>query len=152
MNCPACDHQLTEVQLGSVAIDICEGGCGGIWFDNAELGKVEQEHSDRAEAVVPVHPKARAKPDPTRERCCPRCEAVALEKKIPRLGSAIEFDRCPRCLGYWLDHGALEKLIAENRFFTPAARGKRIFVNLEVVRFIHTVKIKKAPARDSLTE
>jgi len=41
----------------------------------------------------------------------------------------------------------LEKLIAENRIVTPPRKGKRIYVNLEVVRFIHTVKIKKLPVR-----
>ena len=41
----------------------------------------------------------------------------------------------------------MEKLIEENRFVSPGSPGKHIFVNLEVVRFIHTVKIKKVPAR-----
>jgi len=147
MNCPACDHKLTEIQLGSVAVDVCEHGCGGVWFDGPELKKVEEEHRDADGPVVPIHHDPATKPDANRIRRCPRCLAHALERKIPRLGSVIEFDCCPHCKGYWLDHGALEKLLEENRYFTPGKTGKRIFVNLEVVRFIHTVKIKKMPAR-----
>jgi Zn-finger nucleic acid-binding protein len=147
MNCPACDHSLAEVPLGSVSIDICEGGCGGIWFDHSELSKVETEHRNAAESVVKINRKARTQLDTTRPRTCPRCTAAVLEKKIPRLGSAVEFDRCPKCHGYWLDHGALEKLIKENSFYTPAHPGKRIYVSLEIVRFMHTVKIKNASAR-----
>jgi Zn-finger nucleic acid-binding protein len=147
MQCPACHHKLTEVMLGAVAIDVCEGGCGGIWFDNAELAKVEQEHHAAPDILVRVQRRDATKPAGRRSMHCPRCETEVLEPKIPRLGSAIEFDRCPSCHGYWLAHGELEKLIAENRIATPPGKGKRIYVNLEVVRFIHTVKIKKLPTR-----
>ena len=148
MNCPNCDQLLSEIQLGSVQVDICEGGCGGIWFDGAELDKVEHEHRDAKEVPVKITRRENPPPECRKARHCPRCGTVRLEKKIPRLGSAIDFDRCPHCHGYWLDHGALEKLISENRFFAPPSTGKRIFVSLEVVRFIHTVKIKKAPPRN----
>jgi uncharacterized protein len=145
MKCPVCGHELTEITLGSVAIDVCEAGCAGIWFDANELKNVEQEQTDATNRVVDIRRDPDSKLDTTRARYCPRCLTDKLETKIPRLGSAIEFDCCPRCGGYWLDHGELETLLKENRFFTPGKTGKRIFVNLEVVRFIHTVKIRKLP-------
>ena len=43
MKCPACDHELTELQVGSLYVDVCQGGCGGIWFDAFELPRVENE-------------------------------------------------------------------------------------------------------------
>jgi len=143
MKCPACDHELTEITLGSVAIDVCEQGCGGIWFDANELKKVEQEQGDASGQVVQIQRDPASKPDTDRARRCPRCLTCKLETRIPRLGSAIEFDCCPQCGGYWLDHGELETLLWENRLFAPVQTGKRIYVNLEVVRFIHTVKIRK---------
>jgi uncharacterized protein len=149
MKCPACDHLLTESTLGSVAIDVCEDGCGGIWFDANELKKVEEEHGDASSRIVQIRRAPASKLDATRARHCPRCPAQTLETRIPRLGSAIEFDCCPRCGGYWLDHGELETLLKENRYFTPAKTGKRIYVNLEVVRFIHTVKIRKIAPRQN---
>ena len=33
MKCPACFNQVTEMQVGSLVVDVCDGGCGGIWFD-----------------------------------------------------------------------------------------------------------------------
>ena len=108
---------------------------------------MEEEHRDATGPVVRIHQDPAITPAADRVRHCPRCLTPALERKIPRLGSVIEFDCCPRCKGYWLDYGALEKLLEENRYFTPGKTGKRIFVNLKVVRYIHTVKIKKLPAR-----
>ena len=147
MKCPACDHALTEMLVGTVAIDICENGCGGIWFDTHELKKVEEEQGDAAGQIVQIHRDSTVEVDVTRARSCPRCPAEKLETRIPRLGSAIEFDCCPRCGGYWLDHGELETLLRENRLFAPGKTGKRIHVSLEVVRFIHTVKIQKMSPR-----
>lgn len=147
LKCPACDQLLSEVTLGSVAIDVCDHGCGGVWFDGAELKKVEHEQRDAAGPVIKLRHHAPLEPKHEHVRRCPRCQTYKLERRIPRLGSAIEFDHCMHCHGYWLDQGALEKLIDENRFVSPGSPGKRIFVNLEVVRFIHTVKIKKVPAR-----
>jgi Zn-finger nucleic acid-binding protein len=149
MRCPACGHELNEIKLGSVAIDVCEAGCGGIWFDANELKKIEQEQVHAPDQVVDIHRDPDTKPDVKCARYCPRCLTDKLETRIPRLGSAIEFDCCPRCGGYWLDHGELETLLKENKYFAPGKTGKRIYVNLEVVRFIHTVKIRKIAPRQN---
>jgi uncharacterized protein len=37
MKCPACFNELTQLQVGSLVVDVCQGGCGGIWFDAFEL-------------------------------------------------------------------------------------------------------------------
>jgi len=34
MECPACNRQLKEMEIGDIVVDVCENGCGGIWFDN----------------------------------------------------------------------------------------------------------------------
>jgi uncharacterized protein len=144
MICPACDQPLTERLIGSVAIDVCEKGCGGIWFDTHELKKVEEEQGDASGQILQINRDPACKLDLTRARYCPRCHGERLETRIPRLGSAVEFDCCPRCGGYWLDHGELETLLLENRYTKPGKTGKRIYVSLEVIRFIHTVHIRKA--------
>lgn len=48
MNCPACGTAMTEVTVANVKVDACQGGCGGIWFDQFELAKVLD--ADRAKA------------------------------------------------------------------------------------------------------
>jgi len=37
LKCPACDHTLTEMTIGSITADVCQDGCGGVWLDNQEL-------------------------------------------------------------------------------------------------------------------
>lgn len=40
MKCPACNGELFPIKAGDVALDICEKGCGGVWFDRMELKKI----------------------------------------------------------------------------------------------------------------
>ncbi len=42
MKCPACGNALTEKTVDPITLDVCQGGCGGIWFDNFELQKVDE--------------------------------------------------------------------------------------------------------------
>jgi len=42
MNCPACGTAMTEMTVGNVKVQACKGGCGGLWFDEWQLGKVDQ--------------------------------------------------------------------------------------------------------------
>jgi hypothetical protein len=38
MTCPACGHAaLTPVDVSGLTVDVCQGGCAGIWFDPKEL-------------------------------------------------------------------------------------------------------------------
>src|ERR1044071_6617213 len=41
MQCPACFNELSPFHVGSVAVDVCQGSCGGIWFDAFELQRVD---------------------------------------------------------------------------------------------------------------
>ena len=41
MKCPACENELTDKDVGGVTVDICNGGCGGLWFDNFEFKKFD---------------------------------------------------------------------------------------------------------------
>jgi len=42
MNCPACGNILEQMTVGDVTVDVCQRGCGGIWFDNFELEKFDE--------------------------------------------------------------------------------------------------------------
>jgi Zn-finger nucleic acid-binding protein len=43
MKCPACKRPLREKGAGSMTLDICYGGCGGIWFDAGEFSRIYDE-------------------------------------------------------------------------------------------------------------
>ena len=52
MQCPACYNQLSPFQVGNVTVDVCQGGCGGIWFDAFELQRVDDQAEAAGEAML----------------------------------------------------------------------------------------------------
>ena len=110
MRCPACLHPLRRFKAGTVTLDGCDGGCGGIWFDHRELAKVNRQHPDPDAQIADLsfNPAVRVHDDDTRQ--CPKCDDVTLEKKLHCLGSGVIMDVCPKCKGLWLDRGELGKI------------------------------------------
>jgi hypothetical protein len=37
IECPVCSNVMTKMEAEGVTVDVCAGGCGGIWFDWFEL-------------------------------------------------------------------------------------------------------------------
>src|SRR5215471_19825938 len=122
MKCPACFNALTEIQVGSVAVDVCQNGCGGIWFDAFELERVDDEKESAGELLVDIHRDERVVVDPTRKRECPRCDGIKLQRHFFSAKRKVEVDQCPNCGGYWLDAGELEQIRTER---TESAREKQ---------------------------
>ncbi len=46
-----------------------------------------------------------------RKVACPKCD-TALEALRPADDHSLVVDRCPKCLGFWLDQGELEQMKA----------------------------------------
>ena len=112
MICPACKSPLREKGAGGMTLDVCYGGCGGIWFDAHELEQV----SPRAAATLhtiwtaPVsHVKF------TAPRLCPRCPDQPLERRWFSDAKQVEIDECPKCRGIWLDAGEFSRIYEESR-------------------------------------
>lgn len=149
MNCPACLHPLRRFKAGTVTLDGCDGGCGGIWFDHRELARVNRQHTDPDAPVADLKcdPQIRVHDDDVRQ--CPKCDGVKLEKKLHCLGSGVIMDVCPKCKGLWLDCGELAKIrealhprpVAPR----PVARKsgpKHIQVNFDVVRQVRALEAR----------
>ena len=49
MNCPACGNVLKEITISDVAVDVCDGGCGGFWLDAGELGNIRSLYDTEEE-------------------------------------------------------------------------------------------------------
>jgi len=143
MKCPACDHELTEFQVGSVTVDICQDGCGGIWFDAFELKKVDEEHEAAGEHLVNIKRGPVRRLDASSKRACPRCDGVKLKRHLFSPKSSVEVDHCPNCAGYWLDAGELEKIRLEQQLAAasapPAKAGQ---MTTEVIRYIYRMQIQ----------
>jgi Zn-finger nucleic acid-binding protein len=90
-----------------IQLDQC-GRCGGIWCDKWELFPIDPEEASRLE---PVDEKLLSAPAPLAAKTlyCPRCTAKLQSCKDPLLPKDIQFRRCQRCEGIWLNRGELRR-------------------------------------------
>ena len=120
MDCPACSRGLVTVLIGGVSLDICQGGCGGIWFDNFELHKFDEPKESAGEELLAFERSASLKVDTTHRRKCPKCTALIMMRHLFSPNDDVTIDECPGCAGIWLDPGELAAI--RSRFETEAER------------------------------
>ncbi len=125
MDCPACSGRLKEVTVGEIAVDVCENGCGGIWFDNFELKKVDEKHESAGEQLLDIPRDPNIKVDYSQKRLCPKCENQPMMQHFVSVKREVEVDECPACGGLWLDYGELGAMRGqyENEAERKAAAG-----------------------------
>jgi uncharacterized protein len=112
MKCPACKGPLREKAAGDMILDMCYGGCGGIWFDATELERVS------ARAATTLHTIWQAPAadlNLTEPRMCPRCTEQVLDRKWFSDLKKVEIDQCPKCGGIWLDAGEFSRIHDETK-------------------------------------
>lgn len=73
MNYPACGKRLAERTESALTVNICDTGCGGVWFDSFELEKVDEAHESAGERLLQIGPHAPVAVDHTARRRCPKC-------------------------------------------------------------------------------
>jgi Zn-finger nucleic acid-binding protein len=108
MTCPACGHGLSTRAVGGLTVDVCDGGCGGIWFDHFELRKVDEQAESAGETLLDVRRDPGVVVDPAERYTCPKCtEGVVLMRHFWSVKRAVTIDECPECGGIFLDAGEL---------------------------------------------
>jgi len=122
MKCPACDGTLCEKEAGGIIVDVCEGGCGGLWFDNFELRKFDEPHEAEGEALLDVETDPAALVDLAVRRECPVCPGIVMMRHPFSPCDEVEIDECPKCGGVWLDAGELATI--RTRFSTDEQRAE----------------------------
>lgn len=110
MRCPACGKALTEVSAGEIRVDACVGGCGGIWFDQLELKRLDAHHDALGEELLTLAGPEPAPPDTREKRQCPRCENQPMLRWFYSPARRVMVDHCPNCGGHWLDAGELRAI------------------------------------------
>ncbi len=110
MKCPACGNELQQVDVKDIVVDVCDGGCGGIWFDNYELQKMDERHESAGECLLDVARDADVRVDYAAKRPCPKCDGITMLKHFVSAKMEIEVDECPACGGFWLDYGELNQI------------------------------------------
>jgi len=98
---------LQTILAGEVSVEVCRGGCGGLWFDNYELRKFDEPHEAAGEILLDVPRDETIQVDDTRKRNCPKCRNVVMMRHFFSVERRVEIDECPRCAGVWLDFGEL---------------------------------------------
>lgn len=120
MNCPACGKTLVEHQQAGLTVDVCDQACGGIWFDDFELQKVDEAHESKGEALLDIGLHTSVTVDHARKRACPKCASSVMRRFYFSVRREVEIDECPACGGVWLDTGELAAIRKE--FNTEAKR------------------------------
>jgi Zn-finger nucleic acid-binding protein len=146
MKCPACDHELTELQVGGLYVDVCQGGCGGIWFDAFELQRVDEESEAAAEPLLWVQRDQQVVVDPSRKRECPRCQGIKLHRHFFSARRRIEVDQCPNCGGYWLDAGELAQVRQEKALAAREQQAGQSAISPKVIRYLYKLRVQPKPS------
>lgn len=120
MKCPACERELQEMKVSDLVVDVCQDGCGGIWFDNFELEKVDEKHESAGEPLLDIPRDESLTVDYTITRPCPKCDGIKMMKHFVSVKKEVEVDECGACAGIWLDYGELGKI--RNQYATEEER------------------------------
>ena len=113
MTCPVCGDELTLMTVGGITVDVCKGGCGGIWFDRYELMKVDEAHESAGEELLNVERTADVNVDISKRISCPECAGVVMMRHFSSVKRRVTVDECPSCGGHWLDAGELAAIRTE---------------------------------------
>jgi len=106
--------------VGDITVDVCRGGCGGLWFDNYELSKVDESFEPADEGLLDVPRDPGRTVDLSARRNCPCCNGMVMMRHFFSVRRQVEVDECPSCGGYFLDHGELATI--RDQFASEEAR------------------------------
>jgi Zn-finger nucleic acid-binding protein len=106
---------LTSLNAGRVTVDVCSGGCGGVWFDNFELRKVTNPDEIDSDALLHVAFNPALEVDYERRRRCPRCPDIVMMRRFYSGRRQVVVEECPNCGGLWLDAGELQMIRHETQ-------------------------------------
>jgi uncharacterized protein len=110
MRCPACGKELTEKTVGGITVDVCDGGCGGIWFDQGELRRLDEADETAGEELLDVPRDPTLVIDQSKRLTCPNCGDVVMMRHYASVKREAMVDECPQCGGTWLDPGELRSI------------------------------------------
>lgn len=111
INCPACGCEMEKVYMpeAGINLDVCTNGCGGIYFDNREFKKFDEQHEDITPLVEVFEGKTFKSVDENVTRQCPVC-GMDMVKNFASAKHEVQTDECYGCGGKFLDYKELEKI------------------------------------------
>lgn len=122
MKCPSCSNQLTSKVINKISLDVCDNGCGGIWFDQFELKKFDEKFEPDAEGLLDIKISTNVSKNTTKVHDCPKCINIKMMRHFASTKRKVTVDQCAQCAGFWLDAGELTEI--RNEFESEADRHK----------------------------
>jgi len=109
MICPRCNASLREQRVDAILLDKCDG-CGGVWFDFAELERAVAKDQRTLSGIL-REPKGRTPqpPSPDSPLICPRCNGELLSVRSTDYPE-VEIHACLGCYGRWLDGSEMDRI------------------------------------------
>ena len=149
LKCPACGEEMEKVYVerAQCFIDVCTNGCGGIFFDNREFKKFDEDAESIDEIKAALEGKTFKSVDASYKRFCPAC-GMKMMKNSTSIKGEIIVDDCYSCGGKFLDYGELDKIRAEYK--TEEERSKDVIDYLKAnmggeFEEMHAYKLTKKP-------
>ncbi|MCI1274012.1 MAG: zf-TFIIB domain-containing protein [Clostridiaceae bacterium] len=117
IQCPACGAEMTKVFLSDagISIDVCNNGCGGIFFDNQELQTINASENDIEEIKKVLVGKEFQVPDSSKVRVCPACGSNMVKTKA----FGTEIDTCYNCGAVFLDYNEIDSVKLQRHKSAP---------------------------------
>jgi uncharacterized protein len=117
-----------------VAVDVCENGCRGIWFDAEELSLVSQADESASRELVELQSAPPTRFPQRGALVCPRC-GMPMRIRLHDQGcSRVYVDECTACGGIFVDAGELAQMLPAGRAVRPLTLADRQRVAEEMVR------------------
>ncbi len=110
MNCPACGNVLQEITVSDVVVDVCDGGCGGIWFDNYELDKFDEPH-ETADELLDIERDDSITVDHTKRLNCPKCSDVVMMRHFSSVKKEVVRFACEYVAASGADEGGVGEVV-----------------------------------------
>ena len=61
------------MKAGNITVDVGKSGCGGIWFDQFELEKLNEPHEAAGYSLLDIERDESIVVGYARKRMCPKC-------------------------------------------------------------------------------
>src|SRR5215217_199809 len=94
IECPVCSNTMTKMEAEGVRVDVCAGGCGGLWFDWFELARVDEAHESPGEKFLDVDRDPTLKVDLSKRIRCPRVHEIMM-RHFHSVKRGTLVDECP---------------------------------------------------------
>ena len=110
INCPLCGKEMKKVFLDEqqMNVDICLNGCGGIFLDNREFDKIDDEHENIDKIIIAIKDKDFEPVVKNEQIICPICNVPMVEMGAGK--SNVKIDCCNGCGAKFLENGELQKI------------------------------------------